>query len=422
MTALHGRRPRFAGRGMALAACMVAATGSPFAQVAPPFTELYRQTQDSPRQVELNADVNRAEGLARQTRARPNPTVSLTTENFAGQQPFGGFSQSEDTIQISQPFELPGKRRSRIAAGDAGVAAARARAHEERIAYAYDLARAYAGAEIADRHIELAQDEVEEAEADLAAARALVDAGKEARLRSLRAETEVNAQRVQLDTARAERIGAYARLSALAGQATSYSALAEPMLERLAPVTGAGPIDPLQTAPYLAAKADSAAAATRAVAAGHHSLPDVTVSVGVRRLAANSANAFVAGVSVPLPLFDRNRGNVDAAQAELRGAQAREAAARLETRAAIAGALALNDAADARALAADRSRRLAEEAYRLARIAYEAGKSPLMELLAARHGLGAARDALLDARTAQFEARASLARLEGRTVTGEVVP
>jgi cobalt-zinc-cadmium efflux system outer membrane protein len=45
-----------------------------------------------------------------------------------------------------------------------------------------------------------------------------------------------------------------------------------------------------------------------------------------------------------------------------------------------------------------------------------------MELLAARHGLGAARDALLDARTAQFEARASLARLEGRTITGEVVP
>jgi len=406
---------------MALVACMVAANGSAFAQVAPPFTELYRQTQDSPRQVELNADVDRAEGLARQTRARPNPTVSLTTENFAGQQPFGGFSQSEDTIQISQPIELGAKRRSRIAAGEAGVAAARARALEERVAYAYDLARAYAGAEIADRHIELAQDEVEEAEADLAAARALVDAGKEARLRSLRAETEVNAQQVQLDTARAERIGAYARLSALAGQGAAYSALAQSMLERLAPMTGAGPIDPLQTAPYLAAKADSAAAAARAVAAGRHSLPDVTVSVGVRRLAANSANALVAGVSVPLPLFDRNRGNVDAAEAEFRGAQAREAAARLNTQAAIAGALALNDAADARALAADRSRRLAEEAYHLARIAYEAGKSPLTELLTARHGLGAARDALLDARTAQFEARASLARLEGRTITGEVV-
>jgi cobalt-zinc-cadmium efflux system outer membrane protein len=45
-----------------------------------------------------------------------------------------------------------------------------------------------------------------------------------------------------------------------------------------------------------------------------------------------------------------------------------------------------------------------------------------MELLAARHGLGTARDTLLDARTAQFEARASLARLQGRTITGEVIP
>ena len=422
MTAFHGRLPRIAACGVALATWLMAGPGAARAQIAPPFADLFQQVQDSPRQQELIADVDRAEALARQAHARPNPTVSLTSENFAGQRPFNGFDQSEDTFQFNQPVELGGKRRSRIAAGAAGLTAAQARAHEQRVAYAYDLAKAYAAAEIADRHIDLAQDEVEEAEADLAAARALVDVDKESRLRSLQAETEVNAQRVQLDTARAERIGAYARLSALAGQRTTYNALAESMLERLVPMRGAGPIDPQQSAPYLSAKADSAAASARVLAARRHALPDVTVSIGVRRLSANSANALVAGISVPLPLFDRNSGNVDAAQADLRAAQAREAAAELDAQAAITGAQALNDAADARALAADRSRRLAEEAYRLARIAYEAGKAPLMELLAARHGLGTARDTLLDARTAQFEARASLARLQGRTITGEVIP
>ena len=47
--------------------------------------------------------------------------------------------------------------------------------------------------------------------------------------------------------------------------------------------------------------------------------------------------------------------------------------------------------------------------------------SPLVELLAARHGLGTARSTVLDAETARFEARARLARLAGRTITGEPI-
>ena len=72
-------------------------------------------------------------------------------------------------------------------------------------------------------------------------------------------------------------------------------------------------------------------------------------------------------------------------------------------------------------LAADRTMATAEEGYRLARIAYEAGKSPLIELLAARHNLGVARGVILDAAAARFEASLDLARLKGTTITGEPV-
>ncbi|MCJ2182927.1 TolC family protein, partial [Novosphingobium sp. 1949] len=84
-------------------------------------------------------------------------------------------------------------------------------------------------------------------------------------------------------------------------------------------------------------------------------------------------------------------------------------------------ALALVDASDARAQAAARTMATAEETYRLARIAYEAGKAPLIELLAARHGLGVARGIVLDAAAARLDARARLARLQGVTITGEPV-
>ena len=83
--------------------------------------------------------------------------------------------------------------------------------------------------------------------------------------------------------------------------------------------------------------------------------------------------------------------------------------------------MALNEAADARVSASKRTLGTAEETYRLARIAYEAGKSPLLELLTARHGLGVARGVVLDAAAARLEARARLARLQGTTITGEPV-
>ena len=235
MTVFNDRwRVRVTLLGLLVTASSVASTNVN-AQTAPPFAQLFRQADQAPRQVVLEADVERAEGLARQARTRPNPSVSAMTENIGGQRPYGGFDRAESTLQLNQLIELGGKRSARIAAGEAGVLATRARGLEGRLNYAYELARAYGAAEIADRRIELAEYELAEAEADLRVARALVDAGKEARLRSLQAETEVNALRAGVDTARAARVGAYARLSALAGQEVPFTSLAEPLLSRQNP-------------------------------------------------------------------------------------------------------------------------------------------------------------------------------------------
>jgi len=49
---------------------------------------------------------------------------------------------------------------------------------------------------------------------------------------------------------------------------------------------------------------------------------------------------------------------------------------------------------------------------------YEAGKSPLSELLIARHGLGVARGVGVDATSARLDALAQLASLQGVAITG----
>ncbi|WP_066725557.1 TolC family protein [Sphingomonas pituitosa] len=395
--------------------------GAAWADPAPPFAQLLKQAQASPRVAALDADVDRAQGLAEQARARPNPTISLYGENFAGSAPYTGFGRTETTLQYNQPFELGGKRSARVAAGEAGVKAAAARGHQGRVLFAHELALAYVAVELADKRIEIAEDEVEEAEADFKLAGALVAAGKEARLRALQSETELNAARAMLEGARATRTAALARLSALAGVEAPFTGISESLLDRLAAPPPYGPVDPKRNAGYAAALADREAAARHAVAERKRAIPDVTGQIGVRRLEGDRATAIVAGISLPLTLFDRNRGNIAAAEADLRGAEARAANARFEAEANARAALALIAAAEARIAAADRTLRTAQETYRLARIAYEAGKSPLSELLTARHGLGVARGVVVDAAAARIDARAQLASLQGLAITGDPV-
>ncbi|MCJ2185155.1 TolC family protein, partial [Novosphingobium sp. 1949] len=291
------------------------------AEPAPPYAQLLRGAQDAPRIDALDADVARAQGLAEQARARPNPTLSLFGENFAGSSPYRGFDETQTTLQYNHPIELGGKRAARIAAGRAGVVAAEARSLEGRLDYAWDLARAYAAAEVAERRIGIAADEVEEAQADLVLARALVSAGKEARLRQLQAETELNALQADLEATQATSTLALARLSALAGRTTPFTSLSESLLDRLNAKPAMGPVDPLQSLSVRTAEAEREAASRAIEAQRRMASPDVTAQIGVRRFEPENAAALVAGVSLPLPLFDRNRGNIAAAQAKARGAE-----------------------------------------------------------------------------------------------------
>ena len=418
MNGSYSRQRVLALAGTLAALCPASAAWS---QTAPPFAQLLSQTRDVPRVTALEADVARARGLAEQARARPNPSINVYAENFAGDLDRNARSQQQTTFQIDQPIELGGKRSARIAAGEAGIVAAQARNRDGRLVYATELARAYVGAEIADRRIALAEDEVEEATADLKVARALVGAGKEARLRQVQAETELNTLQADLENARALKTVALARLSALAGSPTPFTGVSESLLDRLDAKPTIGPIDPMQATTVRVAEAERDAAARAVTVQQRLAIPNVTAQLGVRQLRVASGPAVVAGVSVPLPFFDRNRGNIAAARADLQGAEARAAAARLEAEAGTRAGLALVEAADARAAAAQRTMATAEEGYRLARIAYEAGKSPLIELLAARHNLGVARGVILDAAAARLDARANLARLQGLTITGEAV-
>lgn len=393
--------------------------GPALADPAPPFPELLRQAQSAPTLTERRSEIDQASGLAEQAAVRPNPTVSVLVENFGGSRPFNQLG-GQTTFQVDQALELGGKRAARIAAGRAGVDAAKARFTESLAAFGFDLASAYAEAEASERRLALAEETLGLARDDARVAGALVKAGKEADLRAVQANTAVQAARAGLEAARSARESAFGRLSVLAGAATPITSIPVSLLSHAdRPETPPTP-DPLLSPAYMAAEAARTAAYRRVQMERARAAPDLTVSVGLRRLSGERATAIIGGVSAPFPLFDRNRGNISASRAELAGAEARLNAARLGAEAESRSGVSRAQAALARIAAAREGERTAEEAYRLSRIGYEGGKLPLSEVLNARRALADARSQTLDARLERLGAEAALARLQGVAPFGDL--
>jgi cobalt-zinc-cadmium efflux system outer membrane protein len=114
---------------------------------------------------------------------------------------------------------------------------------------------------------------------------------------------------------------------------------------------------------------------------------------------------------MPLPIFNRNQGNVAAAQSGIDAADARLTAQRNESRTQIANARSDLASAKARLQALEGSGLgEAREALRLAGISYRAGKASLLELLDAQQAYALTQSELIDARRARAEAEARLAR------------
>lgn len=128
---------------------------------------------------------------------------------------------------------------------------------------------------------------------------------------------------------------------------------------------------------------------------------------------------MVGGLSFPIPIFDSNRGNISAVQAELGAATARMAQARHDAEADARAAIARARAALARIASARDAERTAEQAYRLTRAGYEGGKLAFIEVLNSSRALAEARAATIDARLERLNAEAALARLQGTVPFGD---
>ncbi|MFA9216144.1 MAG: TolC family protein [Sphingomonadaceae bacterium] len=385
----------------------------------PSFAALLQQSQaNAPQLLEQAANVRAASADARQASAWLNPILSATAENLGAPQS-GGVSQRQDTYTVTQVFEIGGKRSARIDAEQRKSAAASVRERQTRLAFVNALAVAYATAEAMQQRKAVADAELIRASDDLRAAEALVTAGREAALRLAQARASAAAAQAAIQSASADATEALERLSALVGSAESFSRIDHPFMASVAAPRPLTAWTAAESPALASATAEREAVVAQVNVEEKRWMPDLGVTVGMRKFGWTSDKAATIGLSASIPLFDRNKAGIDAAKERATSAAMRLEAIRLETVALHRSALAQVGASERRLEAAVEGEAAATEAYRLGRIGYDAGKNPLLELLATRRALSEAQALTIEARLARVRALATLSLTEGRNVFGD---
>ncbi|MCG8505714.1 MAG: TolC family protein [Sphingomonadales bacterium] len=357
--------------------------------------------------------VRAASGALRQARLRPNPTLSLQAENVVGSGAFSAFDRAEFTLGIDQRIERGGKRGARVGLAEADRQLARLEAVLTRLDVSFEARRAYVEAmavaavlDTAERRAGIAAELQETVRRRVRSARDSVAAEQRVLARALEAEADVEQARHALGLAKQN-------LAALWGGAGDGFAIDRPRFFDVPAADEAAVRDRLDNAPDLLMArhaVDRAAAALTLERA--RAKQDPTVGLGLRRLEATNDVAAMVSVSLPLALFDVNRGNIDRAAAERRRAQWQTSDARLRLERAVAAHLATLGAAGAEAAALrDRILPTALKALDETRAGYGRGAFTYLEVLAAQTALQDLRAREIAALQRSHLAKAALDRL-----------
>ncbi len=351
-----------------------------------------------------------------QAGAWPNPVLEAQVEDLRR-------GNRTTTLLLSQPVELGGKRAARVAAAerarDQAASALLARRSELRastITLFFDVLAA-------QERVRLMQDSLALAQAATRAAANRVAAGKVPPLEETRSRVAEAGIRVELQQAEGALRSARRQLAALWGNPDPRFTQAQGAVDRLPPLALAQDVERRLAAAPMLRQARLEVERRQALSQLEQArrVPDVTVSLGAKRVPAdegmgssNGRNQVVVGVSVPLPIFDTNRGNV--AEALSREEKARDDLAAAELQLGADVAQATERLRSARAAAETLQRDAlpgAEAAYKAAAKGFELGKFSFLEALDAQRTHFQVRNQYLMAVADAHRAASELDRLLG---------
>lgn len=344
-----------------------------------------------------------------QAGARPNPTLGLQLQDTRR-------DSRETTVLLSQPFELGGKRAARVQAAERGRDVAGADLEARQVEVRAAVITAFFDVLAAQESLRLAQESTALARRATTVAARRVTAGKVSPVEETRAHVAETGVRLELLQAKSALTVARKRLGATWGNPAPRFERAEGRVQSLPPLPSPDVLAQGLTRSPALARARFELERRLALVQGERSraMPDVTVSLGMNRIEAPGRNQAMVGVSVPLPVFDRNQGNL--LEAQRRADKARDELAGTEARLGTELALAVERLATARQEAESLQQDIlpgAQSAYAAATTGFEYGKFGFLDVLDAQRVLLQARSHYLRAVSEAHRAGADIERILG---------
>ncbi len=365
---------------------------------------------------------------ARQLQASlwPNPALGIEVEDVGGSGQRSGFDAAETTIQLSQLIELADKRtkRTRLASLEKELAGADYEA--KRLDVLTEVTKAFIEVLAAQERLVLTEELLHLSEDVSDTVTKRVKAGKDSCFEKIKADVVLSDIKIQhqkavqnLEFARKQLASTWAGkepvFTSVAGRLDSNQLSPIPSIDELTDLTAHNPDITRWSLEIDQKKAALELEKARAVS-------DVTLNGGLRRFNKTDDNAIVFGVSIPLPISDRNQAGKLAAAYNLAIAREEQKVAHIRIQMELTKAYRVLFSAYNEAIELDR-RVLpgAKKVFEVSKTGYNLGTLDYLHVLDAQRILFEAKARYIDALASYHIAKANVERLIGHSIDSEAL-
>jgi outer membrane protein, heavy metal efflux system len=276
---------------------------------------LARVIERNPELSAFDAEIRAQAGRVLQAGLRPNPEFSSLIENFAGTGQVGLADSIETTFQISQRIETASKRKLRVLAAQSEQQLAAQALLVQKANLLSAAATAFVEVLTAQERVANRQELYTLAEATHSAVVARVAAGRASPIEESRSIVILESVNLEKEKAKKNLQAMKDRLSSLwMGSGSDFETVDAPFqipsqVASLLQETDLSRNLEVEQA-HLAIKSREAALTSELAARK----PDFTIGGGYRYLNQYGDSAWVAGITIPLPFFDKRQGAIAEAQ------------------------------------------------------------------------------------------------------------
>ena len=373
--------------------------------------------KQNPLLAEGQSIVEQKEGNALAASAYPNPTVSVQAGRGSVRDPSMGTSITERYVTLSQPLEWPGTRHAQQQAAQASVKSAEAGLAEAQLNVVAEIKKGFFDLLLLQQEVALTLQNVQTVEKLNAAVQARVKAGEAPPFEVIKIKVEALKVQKELIRTKCAVRSAKATLNSLTagGLGDEFSIRGE--FQTISGALNSSTLSEqaLSTHPAMVKEQKRLEEAQKRHRRERQArVPNITLNGSYQRDVGREA--FVGGISVPIPLWNQRQGEIAQAKGIMRQQEASLLGTRTRLQKGITQHIQNSKIAAAQiSTYEDGLLNQAREALRIAQVSFKFGEASLLEVLDAQRIM---RETQLEYTRAKYDLSVALTELE--RLTGKI--